>query len=124
MSIITTIIAILATIPYLSFIIIFILLKRFTGQSTYSTKLAADLSSILFIIAVNALLFMIFDQSFLVWTLVFYLVLLGIIITFQRTRDIHIDIWKACRQVWRGGFIFWALSYLILLPVSFYFNLS
>ncbi|TFB23308.1 DUF3397 domain-containing protein [Filobacillus milosensis] len=120
MDLLLTLVAILATIPYISFFILFFVLKKVTNQATRSTKIAADLSSVFFIIAVNALLYLIFENSFLTWTIITYMLAIIAVITIQWKNEIDINIWQAARIVWRGGFILLALSYLVLVPIGIY----
>ncbi|RPF56090.1 DUF3397 family protein [Aquisalibacillus elongatus] len=122
MDFVTTIIAILATIPYISFFIIFIILKKTTKQATRSTKIAADLSNVFFILAVNAILFIIFDYSFLTWTIITYMIAILFVITIQWRKDLEVNIWMAARLVWRAGFVLLAISYLLLLPIGIWVN--
>ncbi|SEP55123.1 DUF3397 domain-containing protein [Piscibacillus halophilus] len=115
-----TLIALLATVPYATFFVIFYISKKITNQATRSTKLAADWSSLFFILAVNALLFLIFDYSFLIWFLVMYMVAMIIVITIQWRNEIDVNFRMAFRVVWRAGFILLAISYIVLLPIGIY----
>lgn len=93
-----------------------------TNQSTRSTKIAADITTAFFILAVNALLYLIFEHSFLGWTIISFMVAALIIITVQWRIKTEVNFWRAARIVWRAGFVVLAIGYIILVPIGIYYN--
>lgn len=122
MNLVSTVIALLATIPYITFFLCFLVLRNITKRATFSTKMAADFSTVFFLLSVNGILFMIFNQNFLVWMIVLFLFFTIIILIFQWKVDSEIQVLRAIRIVWRFGFIIGAIGYLILTPVGIYVN--
>ncbi|WP_017187661.1 DUF3397 domain-containing protein [Alkalibacillus haloalkaliphilus] len=123
MDIIVTIIALLSTIPFIVFIILFIVLKKMTNQATRSTKMAADLSCFLFVIAFIGLVDYLFN-AFLLWELMlFYIVFLALIITYQWRKGEEIYLMRAVRFVWRASFVMLSVAYFLLVPIAIFLQL-
>ena len=119
MNVLSTILALLTTIPFLTFFIVFIVLKKITKRSTYSTKMAADLSVIFFLISINGLTMMLFDRLILLEIVVGFVILVGIFLFIQWRRDEDILLWRAVRIVWRIAFMLSVIAYLVLLIIAF-----
>ncbi len=119
MNVLSTILALLTTIPFLTFFIVFIVLKKITKRSTYSTKMAADLSVIFFLISINGLTMMLFDRLILLEIVVGFVILVGIFLFIQWRRDEDILLWRAVRIVWRIAFMLSVIGYLVLLIIAF-----
>ncbi|MDQ0159191.1 cellulose synthase/poly-beta-1,6-N-acetylglucosamine synthase-like glycosyltransferase [Alkalibacillus salilacus] len=113
-----TIIAVLSTVPFLTFFILFLLFRKWTGQATRSTKRAADYSTVLFLIAVIALLDYIFNMIPFWETLLAYIITFAIVLTIQWRREEEIVIIRAVRFVWRLSFVMLTVAYLLLVPMA------
>ncbi|MGM8214372.1 DUF3397 domain-containing protein [Bacillaceae bacterium W0354] len=122
LNIFSTIIALLATIPILTFLIVFLILKKVSNEATKSTKLAADVSAIFFIFAVDALLYIIFERGFFAWIVISYMLIVVFVLMFQWRKEIEINVWRAVRMSWRIGFIIMCAAYIILLPFGIIAN--
>ncbi|MGP4072553.1 DUF3397 domain-containing protein [Piscibacillus sp. B03] len=120
MELLATLIALLATMPYITFFIIFFVYRKLTNQATRSTKLAADLSNVFFLLAVNAILFIIFNHSFLVYFFLLLLIGVIIVICIQWKKEEEVNIRRAFRVVWRLAFIVFAISYTALIPFGIF----
>ncbi|WP_369404763.1 DUF3397 family protein [Piscibacillus salipiscarius] len=99
---------------------LFIIMKKVTRQATRSTKFAADLSNLFFLIAVNAILFNLLNRSFIVYFLLLFMLGVIVVITMQWRKELEINIMRAVRVVWRAGFIILVITYTILLPIGIY----
>ncbi|WP_027963096.1 DUF3397 domain-containing protein [Halalkalibacillus halophilus] len=121
---ITTVIAYLATIPFLTFFLLFIVVKKITNKATRSTKIAADWTCVLFLISVNGLVFMLFDYSILWESVLAYMVSIAIVLTIQWRNEEEIYLFRAFRIVWRGSFILLSLGYLVLMTLAIYLELT
>lgn len=62
---------------------------------------------------------MIFSQYYFSLTIIGYLILSIIVLSIYWRKDHEINIWRICRVVWRIGFVFVAVLYVILLPIAF-----
>ncbi|WP_188205715.1 DUF3397 domain-containing protein [Alkalibacillus aidingensis] len=120
MEMITSILAVLSTLPFLVFIIMFMILKKVTNQATRSTKLAADWSCVLFLVAVIGLVDYIFGLSIWWESIIFYMIFIGIMITRQWRREEEVQFLQAVRFVWRISFVMLTVAYFLLVPIAIY----
>ncbi|NIK10689.1 DUF3397 family protein [Alkalibacillus almallahensis] len=118
-----TIIAVLSTVPFLTFFILFWVFRKWTGQASRSTKRAADYSTVLFLFADIALLDYIFNIVPFWETLLAYIIIFAIVLTIQWRREEEIIIIRAVRFVWRLSFVMLSVAYLLLVPVAILMNL-
>ena|SRR5690625_2610620 len=116
--IVATIIAILATVPVLTFLILFFIFKAQTKNTTRSIQLAADFSAIFFIIAVSALFYILFENHYIPWIVIGYLIVLLIVLVYQFTNQEELLIKKSFRIVWRIGFMIMFVLYILLFFVT------
>ncbi|MET3682040.1 asparagine N-glycosylation enzyme membrane subunit Stt3 [Alkalibacillus flavidus] len=118
MEFIATIVAILATVPFVTFFMLFIIEKKRTKTATVSTKRAADVTTALLLIAVYALIEYIFDVSLFWETVIIYMVLLAIVLTVQWRKEEEITFLRAVRFVWRLSFVMLSVAYLLLVIIA------
>ena len=116
--IVATIIAILATVPVITFLILFFIFKARTKKTIRSIQLAADFSALFFIIAVSALFYILFENHFIPWIVVSYLIVLLIVLFYQYVKNEEIIINRALRIVWRIGFIMMFMLYVLLFLIT------
>ncbi len=116
--IVATIIAILATVPVITFLILFFIFKARTKKTTRSIQLAADFSALFFIIAVSTLFYILFENHFIPWIVVSYLIVLLIVLFYQYVKNEEIIINRALRIVWRIGFIMMFMLYVLLFLIT------
>src|SRR5690625_751664 len=112
--IVATIIAILATVPVITFLVLFFIFKARTKKTTRSIQLAADFSALFFIISVSTLFYILFENHFIPWIVVSYLIVLLIVLFYQYVKKEEIIINRALRIVWRIGFIMMFMLYVLL----------
>ncbi|GAA0460541.1 DUF3397 domain-containing protein [Alkalibacillus silvisoli] len=118
MDILTSIIAFMSTAPFIVFLVLFFILKKVTKQATRSTKIAADVSCVLFLISVIGLIDYIFNISLLWETIIFYMLFLALMITLQWRKGEEIYITQAIRFVWRASFVMLSVAYFLLVPIA------
>lgn len=116
--IVATIIAILATVPVITFLVLFFIFKARTKKTTRSIQLAADFSALFFIIAVSTLFYILFENHFIPWIVVSYLIVLLIVLFYQYVKNEEIIINRALRIVWRIGFIMMFMLYVLLFLIT------
>ena len=116
--IVATIIAILATVPVITFLVLFFIFKARTKKTTRSIQLAADFSALFFIISVSTLFYILFENHFIPWIVVSYLIVLLIVLFYQYVKNEEIIINRALRIVWRIGFIMMFMLYVLLFLIT------
>ena len=116
--IVATIIAILATVPVITFLVLFFIFKARTKKTIRSIQLAADFSALFFIISVSTLFYILFENHFIPWIVVSYLIVLLIVLFYQYVKNEEIIINRALRIVWRIGFIMMFMLYVLLFLIT------
>lgn len=102
------------TFPFVSLVIILVILQMLVKNKKKSILLTIDLSTIFFIISVHFHLITIFEQSYLLYMIIGLLCLLLITyyVDFKKTKKFSIK--NVFKKVWRLSFLIFFLSYLSL----------
>ena len=119
-SILSSIITIFFTLPFLGFIIIYFLYKMITKDSRKSFHKALDYSTLLFIIAVHFLLITIIGKSFF-WLILLIMIMIAMVFVVVHWRvKGEIILYKVFKGFWRCNFLI--LFYSIYFPYSLWFT--
>jgi hypothetical protein len=113
-SILTDIITIFFTLPFLGLIIIYFLYKMITNDSRKSFHKALDYSTILFIIAVHFLLIIITGKT-LSWLILIILILIAMVFVVVHWKiKGEIILFKVFKGFWRCNFLIFFIAYIFL----------
>ncbi|OLO40787.1 hypothetical protein BTR23_04760 [Alkalihalophilus pseudofirmus] len=116
-------IATVVTLPIIGWYLAYIITVKITKKKSYSVRLAADLSLVLFISAVYFISYEIWDQSFL-WIILIAFFLVAICFTvvhWKVANDIHFV--RLVRGIWRFNFILFFIIYLVISTYGFVLRL-
>jgi hypothetical protein len=114
LNIISAIIATMVTLPILTYLIIFLIAKKVTGNKKSALKIAADGSTLFFIFSVHYIVYEIWQQSYL-WVIIIIMLVIAILLTFiYRTVYEDIDLMKLLKGIWRMNFVLFVLVYTVL----------
>ena len=117
-SIFSSFIAAIITIPLLGYLLVFIICKQMTKQHNRSVRLAIDVSTLLFIISVHYLILAIWEQSFL-WVIFLALLVLAIIFVLLHWKIKHeINLPLIFKGFWRINFLLFFTAYVILTAIG------
>lgn len=108
------IISIALTVPIISLMILYIIIRIFVDSKEKSILLAVDLSTIIFIISVHFHLMTIFEQSFLPFILLLLLCLLVTVFSLEHRKSNVTSVKKITRTTWRISFLLFVTGYFIL----------
>ena len=112
--IISFLFATLVTMPFLGYIIFFIICKQITKNHRRSVKLALDCSTLLLVWSVHYLIVTIWEQSYL-WVIFLVMIIMAIIfvLIYYKTKQeiVFLAIFKG---YWRLNFLLFATAYLVL----------
>lgn len=106
--------ATIITLPLLGWYLIYIITVKITKKKSFSVRLAADLSAILFMASVYFIMLEIWKQSFIwvIFSLFFFVAIFFTVIHWKNAEDIHV--WKLFKGIWRFNFILFFLAYFLL----------
>lgn len=108
--------AAMAILPFLSFILVWLVCYLVVKNKKKSTKIAVDGTTLFLWGAVYILCKMVLSSVLLFWLIVLFLLILsGLIGWGQNQKRGSIDSWKIFRIVWRIAFLPLAVSYLLLI---------
>lgn len=106
-------IAIMIVMPFLSFFFIFTLAKAvFRRKGKRAFHLAVNGSTIFFIVAVHVLLQAIFQRSYIVEFLIFFIVtfMIGIVLYWKKTGDVSLQ--RTFKLYWKMQFLLFTTVYV------------
>lgn len=115
--------ATLVTIPLIGLYLVYLITVKITGEKVYSVKLAADCTTILFIIAVYFIILELWGVS-LFWLIVLLFLFTAIGFTFLHWKiyeDIHIL--RVFRGTWRFQFFLFFTLYFVLMIYGLLYNI-
>ncbi|MBW7650178.1 MULTISPECIES: DUF3397 domain-containing protein [Anoxybacillus] len=113
---VTSFIAIMVVVPFLSFFFIFTLAKAvFKRKGRRAFHVAVNGSTIFFIFAVHVLLQAIFHRSYIVELLIFFIVtfMIGIVLYWKKTGDVSLP--RTFKLYWKVQFLLFTTAYMGLL---------
>ena len=114
-AVISSIIATFVTIPFLGYIIVFVISKLVTKKHRKSVQLAIDVTTLLFVIAIHYFILAIWGQS-LLWLILLLLIFIAIIFVLMHWKINHdIILVKVFKGYWRLNFLVFGFIYFILL---------
>ncbi|ASA96308.1 MULTISPECIES: DUF3397 domain-containing protein [Anoxybacillus] len=111
--ILTSFIAIMIVMPFLSFFFIFTLAKAvFKRKGRRAFHVAVNGSTIFFIFAVHVLLQAIFRRSYIVELLIFFIVtlMIGIVWYWKKTGDVSLQ--RTFKLYWKMQFLLFTAAYI------------
>ncbi len=118
------VVATLVTLPIVCFYLVYLISVKTTKNKKKSMKLAVDVSTTFFIIAVYYIAYEIWGLS-LFWALLSFIIIVAMIFTvihWKVSEDIKLG--KLLKGIWRFNFILFFLAYIVLsiygLVVSIY----
>ncbi|MFB4162561.1 DUF3397 domain-containing protein [Alteribacillus sp. JSM 102045] len=106
--------ATILTLPFLAWYIVYIITVKWTKRKGKAVRLAADLSTILFIASVHFLANAIWGESFF-WVILIIILLIAAIFTIlhYRSRE-EVEFVKLVKGIWRFNFFLFFSGYLFL----------
>ncbi|MFB6466534.1 DUF3397 domain-containing protein [Cytobacillus sp. Hz8] len=107
--------SIFITIPFLGYLMVFIITKLITGEHRKSVHLAIDCSTFLFIISVHYLILTIWHKSYF-WVVILFMLIeamIFVIIHWKIKHEIHFS--KVLKGFWRFNFLIFISAYFVLL---------
>jgi TctA family transporter len=111
---ISGVLATIVTVPFLGLALIYYISLKLLQDNKRAMKLAADCSTILFIISVHFIVFEIWQQSYL-WLILIVILSTAIgMAILQRSLYEDIDIVKLLKGTWRVNFLLFVLCYIVL----------
>lgn len=102
------------TLPILAWYLVYIVTAKWTKRKGKALRLAADVSTVLFIAAVHFLIIAIWGKS-LFWILLVIILISAIgctILHYKKRKDVQF--FRLLRGIWRFNFILFGLGYVIL----------
>ncbi|OZM58497.1 hypothetical protein CIB95_02715 [Lottiidibacillus patelloidae] len=111
---ISGVLATIVTIPFIGFALAFFISSKILLDNKRAVKIAADASTILFMISVHFIIYEIWQQSFLWLILIVILVTAIAMALLQRSLYDDIHILKILKGTWRVNFLLFVLCYLVL----------
>lgn len=110
----SSIISIFFALPFLGFLLVFIITKLVTNNNRKSVHRALDYSTILFVISVHFLIETIWGKS-LSWLIILIMILIAMIFVFVHWKvKEEIVLRKVLKGFWRFNFILFLLAYITL----------
>ena len=114
MAFLSSIISIFFALPFLGFLLVFIITKLVTNNNRKSVHRALDYSTILFVISVHFLIETIWGKS-LFWLIILIMILIAMIFVFVHWKvKEEIVLRKVLKGFWRFNFILFLLAYITL----------
>ena len=114
MAFLSSIISIFFALPFLGFLLVFIITKLVTNNNRKSVHKALDYTTILFVISVHFLIETIWGKS-LFWLIILIMILIAMIFVFVNWKvKEEIVLRKVLKGFWRFNFILFLLAYITL----------
>ncbi|MDN3014858.1 DUF3397 domain-containing protein [Paenibacillus sp. BSR1-1] len=113
-SIISTILTLFITLPFLGLFVIFLIFKLVTKNTRKSVHKALDYTTVLFIFSVHFLILTIWDKS-LFWLIILIMIVIAMmfVLVHWKVKE-EIIIKKVMKGFWRFNFILFFLVYISL----------
>ncbi|MFC4023250.1 DUF3397 domain-containing protein [Oceanobacillus longus] len=112
-------ISLFITLPIFATISIYLIsVKVLHSKKLKAVHTAVNWTTILYIIVVVILFDLIFGRIFIGWIIVFFIISLSIIITYQWKTGTEVELGKAIRVIWRFSFILFLMLYILLVLVG------
>lgn len=116
---VTTLYALLATVPFIAFALVWAGAYLVTRDKRITTRLAMDVTTILLIGAVASMWNRLFGSKFGFWLIILViLIAVGLLGGYQNRVKGIIDLKKIIRIVWRIGFLCLSAMYVIFLLLN------
>ncbi|MCH6268327.1 MULTISPECIES: DUF3397 domain-containing protein [Neobacillus] len=113
-AVLSTLLTLLFIMPFLGFLLVFLVFKLITNDTRKSVHHALDYSTILFIISVHFLVKTIWGNSFF-WIILLVMIFIAIIfvVVHWKVKD-EIILKKVMKGFWRFNFLLFFLAYISL----------
>ncbi|MBO8155343.1 MAG: DUF3397 domain-containing protein [Bacillaceae bacterium] len=115
MGLFITFFALLITLPIPVWIAAFVLARKIYKHPRRAIHTASDMTAFLFIFSVSACLYVIFEQSFLPWIIIFLILMLSAFLLFQWKTKQEVVFVKAFKGFLRLSFLLFSTLYVILI---------
>jgi hypothetical protein len=113
-SILSFLVATLVTIPFIGYIMFFVISKQITKNHRRSVLIALDWSTLLLIASVHYLIVTIWEQSYLwlIFLIMLFIAVVYVLFYYQKKQEIiFLAIFKG---YWRLNFLLFSTAYLVL----------
>lgn len=115
----TTLYALLATVPFVAFALVWVAAYFVTRDKRKTTRLAMDVTTLLLIGAVASMWNNLFNSRFGFWLIVLViLIAVGLLGGYQNRVKGSIDMKKIFRIIWRIGFLCLSMMYILFLILN------
>lgn len=111
-------IAFIITAPVVVSAGMYYFLFRIYGKKQKALHKMVNTTTVLYIIAVNTLIFIIFGHVFYSWTVVFLLLVFSFIVFIQWKVATAVEIGRAFKLLWRFSFLLFFFLYLCLILIG------
>lgn len=111
-------IAFIISAPIIVTVVMYYLILKVYGKKQKALHSTVNGTTILYIIAVNTLLFIIWGQTFYGWIILFLCLTFSLIIFIQWKIVAEVEISKAFKLLWRFSFLLFFFLYLFLMVVG------
>jgi hypothetical protein len=114
-TIVSSILALLITIPIIGYLLVFVIVKQATKNHRTAVRYGIDVTTMILLFAVHYMLLVIFNQSFF-WMILIALLVIGImfvLLHWQVKKEIIIS--KVLKGYWRLNFLLLSIAYFVLL---------
>ncbi|MCA1028365.1 DUF3397 domain-containing protein [Cytobacillus kochii] len=120
----SSMIATFITIPFLGYLLVFIICKQVTKKHKKSVHLALDISTLLLILSVHFMIASIWNRSY-IWLIFLFLISTAILylLYYWRVKQ-EIDYGKLFKGYWRINFLFFLTAYCVLIAIGIFNRIS
>lgn len=102
------------TFPFIVTVALYFGAKSLQKNKWKAIHTAVGWSTIFYIVAVSIVLNILFQHSFIGWILLIFLLLLAVLLIYQRKIHTDIELLKAFKILWRASFLLFACLYIVL----------
>ncbi|MBD7936825.1 MULTISPECIES: DUF3397 domain-containing protein [Cytobacillus] len=120
----SSMIATFITIPFLGYLLVFIICKQVTKKHKKSVHLALDITTLLLILSVHFMIASIWNRSY-IWLIFLFLITTAILylLYYWRVKQ-EIDYSKLFKGYWRINFLFFLTAYGVLIVIGIFNSIS
>ncbi|KWW11558.1 MULTISPECIES: DUF3397 domain-containing protein [Peribacillus] len=117
-NVVSSLVAIFITLPFVGYILFFIGAKQFTGNHRRSVQFAMDMSALLFVISVHYLIIAIWDKHILWVIMLIMIVNASVVVMVHYKVKEEIIFHKVVKGFWRVNFAFFFVAYILLFSIG------
>ncbi len=110
-----------ATVPFISFVLIYVIAYVRTKSKKESIRWAIHITMLLLLFSVSGMIKAITESTAIFWWMIVLLVVIAVLILFLQWKiRQQINLGKAIRSVWYLGFVLFAVTYIVLIPIGIF----